>query len=262
MQEFDPGKLNYGAAADHPELIDTNFALLESPVNQRGEIYVQEWTHSNGIDYNPELDQIMLTVRHFSEIWVIDHSTTLEEAAGHSGGNSGRGGDLLYRYGNPRSYGRGTIEDQRLFWPHNAHWIDPGLPGAGNILIFNNGNGIEREERFYSSVDEIIPPMEGYGYWMDAGGYAPDGPGWVYKAENPSDFYAAIISGAQRLPNGNTLICSGTEGIIFEVTHGGRNGLEVCQSGVAYPFGWWDRKVAIRIPGLSLRAGLPGVAGV
>ena len=218
VQEFDPGKPNYGAVADHPELIDVNFALLEGLVRPRMEIYVQDWTHANGIDYNPELDQVVLTVRNFSEIWIIDHSTTSEEAAGHSGGKSGRGGDLLYRWGNPRAYGRGTVEDQRLFWPHNAHWIAPGLPGAGNILIFNNGNGIEGEERCYSSVDEIIPPMEGYGYRMDAGGYVPGAPAWTYQAANPADFYAALISGAQRLPNGNTLICSGREGIIFEVT--------------------------------------------
>lgn len=43
----------------------------------------------------------------------------------------------------------------------------------------------------------------------------------MYAAPNPSDFFSAIISGAHRLPNGNTFICSGFPGIIFEVTSAG-----------------------------------------
>ena len=92
VQDYDTTKSNYGVVSEHPELIDLNYAINDQA----------DWNHSNAIDYNEELDQILLSVRNFSEIWVIDHSTTTEEAAGHSGGNSGKGGDLLFRWGTPK----------------------------------------------------------------------------------------------------------------------------------------------------------------
>ena len=219
VQDLDPSKENYGAIAEHPELIDINF-LLETITERRPE-ELYDWLHTNAIDYNPELDQIMLSPRHFSELWIIDRSTTMEEARGHSGGDGGMGGDLLYRWGNPRAYGHGTLADQRLFWQHKTHWIPPGLPGAGNILLFNNGWEFEGDGRFYSSVDEFAPPAEGYRR-------APNSPypalalEWTYAAETRSDFYAPITSGAQRLPNGNTLVVNGPAGTIFQATREGR----------------------------------------
>src|SRR5690606_15913622 len=108
----------------------------------------------NAIDYNPQLDQIMISTREFSELWIIDHSTTTAEAAGHTGGRSGKGGDILYRYGNPAAYNRGTRADQKFFYQHDAQWIEPGLPGAGNILVFNNGwNRVDGSS--FSSVIEL-----------------------------------------------------------------------------------------------------------
>ena len=218
IQDFDPNKPNYGAVADHPELIDMNFNL--DPAGCRnGEA---DWTHANALDYNAALDQIMITVRRFSEIWIIDHSTSAEEAAGHAGGNSGKGGDILYRWGNPRAYRRGNDADQRLFFPHNAHWIREGLPGAGNVLIFNNGNEYTGSRRGYSSVDEIAPPSDGRAYRMDAGSaYGPGEIVWSYAADPPHSFYAERGSGAQRLPNGDTLIADGPAARIFEVTREG-----------------------------------------
>ena len=219
IQDFDSSKANYGVVAERPELIDLNFRLAEV-ADWR---LPADWIHSNGIDYNPELDQIMLSPRHFSEVWIIDHSTTRAEAAGSGGGNSGMGGDLLYRWGNPRAYRAGTLDDQQLFWPHNPHWIPPGLPGAGNILIFNNGNEFPDFRRGYSSVDELVPPVDGANYRLGSGqAYAPVEPVWTYTAPTPGDFYAPYISGAQRLPNGNTLICDGPHGTLVEVTPAGK----------------------------------------
>ena len=221
VQDFDPSKENYGAVAEHPELIDINYAL--ESISEHHQHMPNDWLHVNSVDYNPELDQVMLSPRHFSELWIIDRSTTMEEAQGHSGGNGGMGGDLLYRWGNPRAYGRGDAGDQRLFWQHQPHWIEPGLPGAGNILLFNNGNEFPGYERRYSSVDEIVPPVDGYGYRRaDGFAYPPDGFAWTYVAEAPADFYAPIRSGAQRLPNGNTLIADGRAGTIFQATPDGR----------------------------------------
>ena len=218
VQEFDPAKPNYGAVADHPELIDLNYRLGRLailPNQQRPNV-----VHSNSLDYHPELDQVMISARNYSEVWIIDHSTTTDEAAGSSEGQSGQGGDLLYRWGNPRAYAGGTPGEQYLFWPHTAHWIEPGLPGAGNILLFNNGNEFPRDRREYSTVDEFIPPVAGKGYRRDSAAYPPAGPVWTYDAG--ADFYAPAQSGAQRLPNGNTLILDSARGAIIEVTAEGQ----------------------------------------
>jgi hypothetical protein len=207
IQDFNPAKDNFGVVEDHPELIDINFGAVGS-----------DWLHTNSIDFNQELDQILLSVHNFNEIWVIDHSTTTEEAASDSGGNSGKGGDLLYRWGNPISYRAGATFDQKLFGQHDARWIEPGCPGEGNILVFNNGLG--RPEGSYSSVDEISPPVDSDGrYFYNPGlKYGPEAAKWVYTAENPTDFYSYMISGAQRIANGNTVICDGKKGVFFEVT--------------------------------------------
>jgi hypothetical protein len=212
IQDYDPTKDNYGVVEDHPELIDINFDMSGgSP----------DWLHSNSIDYNEEFDQIIISVRNFNEFWVIDHSTTTEEAAGHTGGNNGKGGDLLYRWGNPLAYRMGTEDDQELFGQHDANWIKPGSPGEGNILVFNNG--IDRPGVDYSSVDEIIPPVDEDGnYHLEPGcAYEPDKPIWSFITENPEDFYSASRSGAQRLTDGNTLICDAEKGYFFEVTPSG-----------------------------------------
>jgi hypothetical protein len=180
--------------------------------------FFPDWNHVNGISYNAKLDQIMISPREFNEFWIIDHSTTKAEAAGHTGGRSGRGGDLLYRWGNPRAYRAGTAADQRLFSQHDTHWIPPGFPGEGHVLVFNNGGG--RPGGNHSSVDEVVLPVSADGsYEFESGkAYGPDHAAWSYTAEKKSSFFAALMSGAQRLPNGNTLICTGFSGTIFEVT--------------------------------------------
>jgi Spy/CpxP family protein refolding chaperone len=240
VQDFDPTKANYGNVAAHPELVNVNYGEDEiaAVLAKKGGAdklksigYVgantaagrpqranPDWTHFNCVTYNADLDQVMVSVHAFSEFWIIDHGTTTAEAASHKGGRQGKGGDLLYRWGNPRAYHAGKKEDQRLFAQHNAHWIPPGLPGEGHVLVFNNGRG--RPGGDTSSVDELILPVDPSGHYTSKPGaaYGPDGPAWSYAAPKKSDFYSSFISGAQRLPNGNTLICSGANGIIFEVT--------------------------------------------
>ncbi|MFQ6091719.1 MAG: aryl-sulfate sulfotransferase [bacterium] len=218
IQDQDSTKENYGVVADHPELVDINFVTSFGPAQGRA-----DWTHVNSIDYDEEFDQILLSVPRFSEIWVLDHSTSTAEAAGHTGGNSGKGGDILYRWGNPQAYRAGNTGDRKLFSQHDAQWIETGLPGAGNILIFNNGNGRGGPGGNYSSVDEIVPPVDENGNYplIPGAAYGPAEAVWSYTAESPADFFANHISGAQRLPNGNTLICDGPSGIFFEVTSEG-----------------------------------------
>jgi hypothetical protein len=238
VQEFDAKQANHGDVAAHPELIDANFgnsvlaAMIARPeeleklraigyvggAGRKGAKPQADWLHINGVAYNPALDQIMVTVHEFNELWVIDHSTTPSEATGHTGGKSGKGGDLVYRWGNPRAYRAGTVKDQKLFGPHNTHWIAKGLPGEGHVLIFNNG--MRRTGGAYSTVDEIVTPVDAQGHYPLAAGkaYGPDAAVWSYSAKKKTEFYAPFISGAERLANGNTLVCAGTSGTIFEVT--------------------------------------------
>ena len=246
IQDFDPEKPNYGVVADHPERIDINFTLANTPCRDNLRL---DWHHANALDYNEDLDQVMITVRHFSEIWIIDHSTSAEEAAGSAGGNGGEGGDLLYRWGNPRAYQRGTLADQRLFWPHDAHWIPEGSPGAGNVLIFNNGAEYPGMKRRYSSVDEISLPADGYR--LDEGSaYGPNERIWRYAADPPDSFYAHGGSSAQRLPNGGTLITDGQAGRIFEVTQEGETVWEFVHSALGYDRVYRAYRYAPNHPGL------------
>jgi hypothetical protein len=172
------------------------------------------------VDYNRDLDQLIVSTPSLGEFWIIDHSTTTAEAASHKGGRGGKGGDLLYRWGNPRTYRAGKKEDQKLFGQHNAHWIPKGLPGEGHVLLFNNGG--QRPGGNYSSVDELVLPVDSQGRYLCEPGtaYGPEQPVWSYTDPKKTDFYSFFISGAQRLPNGNTLICSGASGTFFEVTPG------------------------------------------
>jgi len=194
--------------ATHPELVDPN----------SGRGVPAFWNHMNSLDFNPSLDQIVLSVRGNNEIWIVDHSTTKAEAAGHTGGKQGKGGDLIYRWGNPGTYKRGTVSDQQLVQQHDAEWIPEGYPGAGHMTIFNNGY-----DRGWSSIEEIVLPVDSSGHYILAAGkaYGPEKPVWHYEAKNRTDFFSSEISGAQRLPNGNTLICAGVVGHLFEIAPDG-----------------------------------------
>lgn len=210
IQDFDATKLNYRVVKSHPELIDCAGDQKQLPAF---------WNHMNSIDYNASLDQIALSVRGNSEVWIIDHSTTTAEAKSHSGGKWGKGGDLLYRWGNPACYRSGTVSDQRYFQQHDVEWIKSDCPGAGNLTCFDNGLG----RGVYSTVEEFTPAIDASGkYTMVAGSViAPANYTWVYKGTTADPMYSENISGAHRLQNGNTIICSGTVGEFREVTTAG-----------------------------------------
>jgi len=193
IQDFDSTKDNFGVVSEHAELIDINFAKDGG----------QDWLHTNSVAYNEDLDQILVSNRNTNEIWIIDHSTT----------NS----DLLYRWGNPIAYKAGAVDDQKLHGQHDAHWIVTGLPGEGNIMIFNNGQ--DRPDGDYSSADEIVPPVDGSGIYelVVGSAYAPTDVWWSYTAPEPTDFNSPRYGGTQRLPNGNTLICNSDRGEFLEV---------------------------------------------
>ena len=213
VQNYAATKNNYGEPSTHPELIDPNSSYPR--------LIPAFWNHMNSIDYNPTLDQILLSVRGNSEVWVIDHSTTSAQAAAHAGGKRNKGGDLLYRWGNPLMYGAGKNTDEILYQQHDAQWIEAGLPGAGNMLVFNNGVG--RPGGDASSVDEFTPAMDSSGnYPLTTGSaFGPSKLSWTYMGSGSEKYFDGDISGALRLPNGNTQVCWGTHGVIEEVTSAG-----------------------------------------
>ena len=212
IQDFSASKSNYGIVAAHPELVDCDGDHRNLPLF---------WNHMNSIDYNASLDQIAMSVRGNSEVWIIDHSTTTAQSAGHSGGVHGKGGDLLYRWGNPLTYGAGTVADQKYFEQHDVEWVKAGNPGAGNLTCYNNGIGRTPP---YSTVDEITTPVDASGnYPINTGSaFAPSVFTWDYTASPPEALYSENISGAQRQPNGNTIICEGGHGDFTEVTTAGQ----------------------------------------
>ena len=209
IQDFDATKANFGIVNEHPELIDLNFD------NQAGH---PDWIHSNAIDYNEELDQILLSIPHFDEIWIIDHSTTTEEARGHIGGKSGEGGDLLFRWGIPAAYQ--GVGAQQVFFAHGGQWLDDFLPASapyfGDIMIFINrlaGNSI-------STVDIIRPTFNAvtqeYETRADLS-FLPNLP--ALRLYHPDTFplYSSGLSSAQLLPNKNILTLAGRTGHAFEI---------------------------------------------
>ncbi len=167
-----------------------------------------DWTHVNSVAYSAVHDWVAMCTPVYNEVWVVDHATTAEEVRGSAG-------DLLYRWGNPRVHGMGGAEDTRLFGPHDARFIPAGYPGGGNVLVFNNG--LDRPGEDYSSVEELVLPLaDGSRIAREEGEpFGPSEPVWSFSREG---FFSDFISGAERLPNGNTLVCAGPQGFVVEVT--------------------------------------------
>ncbi len=195
VQDFDSNLSTYGQINENPQLINHSYNLREN-----GDIM-----HANGIDYDIVNDVIYLSVNYYSEVWAIDHSTTIAEASSHSGGNYGKGGDLIYRFGSPEAYN--NINGTRLFYNnHFPNLLEGNEPGAGNLLIFMNGVNSEQSIIYELKMPDVFNLM------IDE----DNEPEIVWSFTDPDLFYARI-SGAVRLDNGNTLICEGDYGF-WEVT--------------------------------------------
>lgn len=209
IQDFDNTKDNFGIVSENPQLLDINFLGLSNGN--------ANWLHINSLQYNAELDQIILSTRHLNEIYIIDHSTTTAEAATSLGGTYQKGGDFLYRWGNPLVYKQGTVNDQKLDGQHYPHWITEGYTDAGKIILFNNG--FTRPSPGFSEVFILTLPESSPGLYDYATNtaYGPNDPDYIYTAPVKTDFFSPIMSSAQRLSNGNTLICEATSGNLFEI---------------------------------------------
>ena len=251
IQDKYPDKANYvgegKTIADYPGRL--NVHLPGVPVRR-------DWLHLNAMDYNSELDQVTFSAV-YGEVYIVDHGGTFvpgdpEQSIALAAGPAG---DFLWRFGDPARYEQGDPPSISENWTqsssghkqvggvHDIQWIAEGLPGAGNMLLFNNGHYLfERMPQSY--VHEINPYLDASG--NDTGSYVnPPDAGyylweseqlgtthklprnvsrqivWTYSSRDTQNFFSHLASGAHRLPNGNTFICASTTGHLFEVTADG-----------------------------------------
>lgn len=206
LQDYDPNLPDYDLPENQPQRIDIN-----TPKDDNN----QDWIHFNSISYNAERDEILLSSRNLDEIFIIDHSTTTEQASGSTGGNKNQGGDILYRWGNPQNYGRGSETEKKLHGQHDAAWA--ANKNFAQISIFNNGD--DRPEGPFSSIDLLTPPYDNGGLYSisNTESFGPANAEIIYPAVLNEDFFSGRISGAEILENGNTLITNGRKGQMIEV---------------------------------------------
>jgi len=203
VQDVDFNANNFGSVEQNPNLIDVNYVAPEIIENF-------DWLHFNSIDYNEELDQIIVSSRNTSEVYIIDHSTTTSQAAGNTGGDYGKGGDILYRYGNPEAYGRGTLTDRTLHQCHDVSWVRDG-EFDGNFIIFNN----KYLNNDRSRVQIWNNPAKDGNYIFT--GNSLFGSSQLLWSFDEAGFYSNIMSSAQMLPNGNVLATEGSSGEMWEI---------------------------------------------
>lgn len=242
VQDLYPTKPNFGVVANSPGKIDLNI---------RGNSVKSDWNHCNSLDYNEQLDQIVINSVH-GEFYVIDHGNTFisGDPTASIALAATSAGDFKYRFGDPAKYDKGdppsvndnwekaTTGHKQLGGSHDIQWIKPGHPGAGNFLVFNNAQNLfELSSQSYiieinpylnssgvNTGNYINPPLAGYNIVN-----SPDNNlmkekknvskqiVWRYSSKNNTSFFSTIGSSAQRLPNGNTLVCSMNDGHFFEV---------------------------------------------
>ena len=147
-----------------------------------------DWMHINSVRYNPETDQVLISSRNFSEVFIVNHD---------------KAGKIVWRFGNPSNHGEGSLPgfcndgSQIFFGNHDAVWL-----GNDKVAVFDNGWQRPQANRSRAVVVDIKTGS------ID----------WEYAAKNPNAFYSAYQGSTQHLPNGNVLITSTATGHIFEVT--------------------------------------------
>jgi len=207
IQDFDSTKSNFGKPANNIGKINLNYATSDG---------TQPWACINSMSYNKVFDQIVVSSPTFNEIWIIDHSTSIAESTKSKGGFGQKGGDLLYRWGNPTASNTGGISDQKLFYPNDIQWmgLKLGDDNFGKLMVFNSRFGSD-----HSTVSIIQPVFDTY-FWeyiKSGNGYMPKSVSWTYKREDSTAMYSPDNSSVQRLSNGNTFICSARQGRVIEI---------------------------------------------
>jgi|Marorgknorr_s2lv_3_1036020.scaffolds.fasta_scaffold00055_44 hypothetical protein len=169
-------------------------------INSLSYVGPNKWYDDGDLRFSPE--NVLFSSREANIIGIID-----------------REGTIVWRMGPDYRQSKALKELGQIIGQHNPHIIPKGLPGAGNLLVFDNGGSA------------------GYGFANPA---APDGQGavrrdfsrvlefnpvtfekvWEYSIGGSEKFqlFSHYVSNAQRLPNGNTLVNEGADGRIFELT--------------------------------------------
>ena len=207
--EFDQQALNtmYRNPNLHTEIEDGVADWIH--INSLSALGPNKWYDSGDSRFHP--DNLIWSSRQTNILAIVDK-------------NSGK---IVWQIGPDYSLTPALRELEWIIGPHHAHIIPRGLPGAGNLLVFDNGgwagygapnpsspNGFNNALRDSSRVLEFDPKTLEI-IWQ----YTPVEAGFVKMADNYK-FYSGYISSAQRLPNGNTLITEGSDGRMFEVTAG------------------------------------------
>ena len=177
-------------------------------INSMSLLGPNKWYDSGDKRFHP--DNIIADGRETNIIFIISKAT----------------GEIVWKTGPYYDY----TPEKDLGWiigQHHAHMIPKGLPGEGNILVYDNGGwagygvchpasptGAKNVLRDYSRVLEF-DPISLQIVWQ----FTPQEAGLVHPTDS-NRFYSPFISSAQRLPNGNTLITEGSGGRIIEVTAG------------------------------------------
>lgn len=209
VQDYDSTKSNFGVISSNSQLWNLNYngGQGSNPI------------HANAIDYNAELDQIAISARHLSEVFIIDHSTTTYQASKHSGGLYNKGGDFLWRWGNPQVYDQGTSDDKKLGRQHDIKWITEG-PNKGKLSVFSNdGYGSNLTA---SSIHIIDPNATDGNYNLDSGKFLPENYFWSWDGIIMNEvMHGGAQCGVQIMANGNALINESDIGRLSEVDTSG-----------------------------------------
>ncbi|MBK9272046.1 MAG: aryl-sulfate sulfotransferase [Saprospiraceae bacterium] len=202
-QTTNPSLSNYvSSALSNPHLLNINY------LNTR-----TDWVHMNGVDYNEELDQIVLSSHFLNEMWVIDHSLSKEETRNNSGGKYGVGGGFIYRWGNPAAYGASGNTIFKVM--HDAHWVPKGRPRAGMLAGVNN-QGVSNNQ---TAIDYFQPSWDGEKYTKNGNNAYPPS---TYSFRHAALGYTSNMGSAQELPNGNILVCLAIAARVYEVDSTGK----------------------------------------
>jgi hypothetical protein len=187
------------------------------------------WRKYHDIRFHP--DNIIADFRSLNITLII---------ARHNMGNY-KQGDIVWKLGPDFSTVGEDYKVGQIIGQHMAHMIPMHLPGAGNILLFDNGGaagygalvrGLRDDDgeplgtwpntyRMFSRVLEINPMTKQIVWEYKQPNLSEDLNGDGFVRGNEKLFYSSLMSGAQRLPNGNTLITEADVGRVFEVTKSG-----------------------------------------
>ena len=195
VQDLDTTKDNFGIVAESPRKVNINY----------NNITERDWAHLNSIDFNVERNEILLSSRNFDEVWIIDHSTSSQEAASDFGGNSNLGGQLLYRFGNPSAY-QDVNQSSILDGQHDAEFKSNPNSNIPCIQLYNNNNESARPSEIFEFSPKLNPDG---GYSLENNRFDISGTTLIFSSNGDRNFDSDIMSNVQTLPNGNLLINAG-----------------------------------------------------